>query len=71
MTVPAGWVRGVSVTGLGAAFLTAITVQAAAIAQSWGSRYWAPGCAFAAAVCLAALAGLRRPLWPAAAGLVL
>lgn len=71
MTVPAGWVRGASVTGLGAAFLTAITVQAAAIAQSWGSWYWAPGCAFAAAVCLTALAGLRRPLWPAVAGLVL
>ncbi|MFG2015302.1 sensor histidine kinase [Actinomadura geliboluensis] len=71
MTVPAGWVRGASVTGLGAALLTAITVQAAAIAQSWGRWYWAPGCAFAAAVCLTALAGLRRPLWPAVAGLVL
>lgn len=71
MTVPAGWVRGVSVTGLGAALLMAITVQAAAIAESWGSRYWAPGCAFAAAVCLTALAGLRRPLRPAVAALVL
>ncbi|MEU8347500.1 sensor histidine kinase [Spirillospora sp. NPDC048832] len=69
MTVPGGWVRSVSMAGLGAAFLVAITVQAAAIAQSWGSWYWIPGCAFAAAVCLMALAGLRRPLWPAVAAL--
>ncbi|MGP4029349.1 sensor histidine kinase [Actinomadura sp. 3N407] len=69
MTVPDGWVRGVSAAGLGAVFLAAITVQAAAIAQSWGAWYWVPGSVTAAAVCLPALLGLRRPLWPAVAGL--
>lgn len=69
MTVPGGWVRGVSVAGLGAVFLTAIAVQATAIAQSWGPWYWIPGSVSAAAVCLPALLGLRRPLWPAVAGL--
>ncbi|MFG2089083.1 MULTISPECIES: sensor histidine kinase [unclassified Spirillospora] len=68
MTVPGGWVRGVSVTGLGAVFLTAIAVQATAIAQSWGAWYWVPGSVSAAAVCLPALPGLRRPLRPAIAG---
>ncbi|MFA1546920.1 sensor histidine kinase [Actinomadura chokoriensis] len=65
MTVPRGWVRGVSVAGLGAVLLTAIIVQAAAIAQSWGAWYWVPGSVSAAVACLAALRGLRRPLRPA------
>ncbi|MFD0541167.1 hypothetical protein ACFQY7_52390 [Actinomadura luteofluorescens] len=62
MTDPGAWGRRVSVAGLGAVFLAAIIVQAAAIAQSWGSWYWAPGSAAAAAVCVPALLGLRCPL---------
>ncbi|MFA1540880.1 sensor histidine kinase [Actinomadura monticuli] len=69
MTVPGRWVRGVSAAGLAAVLLAAIIVQAAAIAQSWGSRHWVPGSVFAAAVCVPALLGLRRPLRPAVAGL--
>ncbi|MFE7330031.1 sensor histidine kinase [Streptomyces sp. NPDC057565] len=69
MTITGGWGRVVSVAGLGAVLLAAIAVQAAAIAQSWGSWYWMPGCVCAAAVCLSALLGLRRPLRPAVAGL--
>ncbi|MFD0905341.1 sensor histidine kinase [Actinomadura sediminis] len=69
MTSPAHWVRGASVTGLGAVFLAAIAVQSAAIGQTWGAWYWAPGAAFAVAVCLAALAGRPRSPWPPAAGL--
>ncbi|MEU8802038.1 sensor histidine kinase [Spirillospora sp. NPDC048819] len=69
MTVPGGWVRGVSAAGLGAVFLTAIAVQSTAIARSWGAWYWVPGSVCAAAVCLPALLGLRRPLRPAVAGL--
>ncbi|MEV4002205.1 histidine kinase [Actinomadura sp. NPDC049753] len=71
MTDPGGWGRGVSVAGLGVVFLAAITAQAVAIAQSWGSWYWVPGGVSAAAVCVPALLGLRRPLWPAAAGFAL
>ncbi|MEV5827610.1 histidine kinase [Spirillospora sp. NPDC052242] len=71
MSVPGGWVRGASTAGLGAVFLAAIAVQALAIAQSWGSWYWVPGAVSAAAVCGPALLGLRRPLWPAVAALVL
>ncbi len=69
VTVPGGWVRGVSMAGLGAVFLAAIAVQAAAIAQTWGAWYWVPGSVSAAAVCLPALLGLRRPLRAAVAGL--
>ncbi|MFI0349217.1 sensor histidine kinase [Actinomadura sp. 9N407] len=69
MTGSGGWVRFASVTGLGIVFFAAIAVQAAAIAQSWGSWYWVPGGVFAVAVCLPALLGLRRPLWAAVAGL--
>ncbi|MEU8121976.1 sensor histidine kinase [Spirillospora sp. NPDC049024] len=68
MTVPGGWGRGASVAGLAAVFLAAIAVQAAAIAQTWGGWYWAPGAVSAAVVCVPALLGLRRPLWPAVAG---
>lgn len=68
VTDPGAWGRRVSVAGLGAVFLAAIFVQAAAIAQSWGSWYWAPGSAAAAAVCVPALLGLRRPRWPTVAG---
>lgn len=59
--------RGASVAGLGAVFLAAIAVQAMAIARSWGAWYWLPGAVAAAAVCLLALPGLRRPLWPTVA----
>ncbi len=69
VTVAEGWGRVASVAGLGAVLLAAIAVQAAAIAQSWGSWYWTPGSVCAAVVCVPALLGLRRPLWPAVAGL--
>lgn len=68
MTDPGAWGRGVSVAGLAAVFLAAITAQAVAITRSWGSWYWVPGGVAAAAVCVPALLGLRRPLWPAVAG---
>lgn len=67
MTDPGAWGRGASVAGLGVVLLAAITAQAVAIAGSWGSWYWVPGCVAAAAVCVPALLGLRRPLRPAVA----
>ncbi|WP_131739977.1 sensor histidine kinase [Actinomadura roseirufa] len=48
-------------TGLGALFLTAVTVQALAVATSWGAEYWPPGSAAAASVCVLAL---LRNRWP-------
>jgi signal transduction histidine kinase len=69
VNVPRRWRRAVSDAGLGAVFLVAIAGQAAAIAQTWGAWYWAPGAAFAVAVCLPALLGRRRPARPAAAAL--
>ncbi|WP_141577827.1 sensor histidine kinase [Actinomadura sp. WMMA1423] len=68
MTDPRSRGRGAAVAGSALVFLAAIIVQAAAIAQSWGSWYWVPGSATAAVVCVPALLGLRRPLWPAVAG---
>ncbi|TDD79157.1 sensor histidine kinase [Actinomadura rubrisoli] len=68
MTVQ-GWTRVASTAGLGTALLTAISVEALAVTQSWGAWYAAPGAVSAAAVCSLTLAGRRRPLWPAVAAL--
>ncbi|MFF9566315.1 sensor histidine kinase [Streptomyces sp. NPDC014685] len=68
MIIAGGWNRVVLMAGLGVVLPTAIVVQAVAIAQSWGSWYWVPGSVGATVVCLAAWAGLRRPLRPAVAG---
>ncbi|MFI0445006.1 sensor histidine kinase [Actinomadura sp. 6N118] len=72
MIVPERWARGACVTAVGAAFLTAIAMQALAIAQSWGAWYWVPGSLSAVAVCLLALLtllGRGRSPWPAISGL--
>ncbi|MEO3776532.1 sensor histidine kinase [Micromonospora sp. B11E3] len=54
---------------LGGAFGVAILVEAVAIAQSWGVRYWLFGGAAAAVVCLLALLRRWHRGWLAAAGL--
>jgi signal transduction histidine kinase len=59
----------VSTAGLGLVFLTAIAVQAAAIAQTWGGGYWRLGAGAAVVVCLLALLRRRQVLWTAIAGL--
>jgi signal transduction histidine kinase len=53
---------------LGAGFLAAIAVEAAAVAQSWGGRYWLIGGTAAVVVCLLALLRRRQRLWTALAG---
>jgi signal transduction histidine kinase len=50
-------------------FLAALVVEAIAIAQSWGARYWLLGGAAAVLVCLLALLRQRQRAWTAAAGL--
>ncbi|MGC1210847.1 MAG: sensor histidine kinase [Micromonospora sp.] len=56
--------------GLGLGFATAIAVQAAALAGSWGGRYWWFDCAVGVAVALLALVRRRHRGWTAVAGLV-
>ncbi|MGK5557527.1 sensor histidine kinase [Actinomadura kijaniata] len=63
------WTRGASAAGLGVVFAAAITVQAAAIAQTWGVAYGLPGGAAAAVVCVLALLRGRGRAWTAVAGL--
>ncbi len=61
---------GVAATaGLAVVFLAAIGIEAAAIAQTWGARYWLAGGAGAAVVCVLALVRRRQRAWAAAAGL--
>ncbi|MBA8957637.1 sensor histidine kinase [Actinomadura namibiensis] len=60
--------RRASVVGSGAAFATVITVQSAAVAQTWGAAYALPAGAAAAVVCVLALLR-RRPGWAPFAGL--
>ncbi len=62
-------VRIATATGLGALFLVALVIQAVAIKQSWGARYWLLGAAAAVAVCLLALFRRRHRAWTAVAGL--
>ncbi|MFI2211485.1 sensor histidine kinase [Streptomyces sp. NPDC020141] len=69
MIVPDRWARVVPAVGLGVVFLTAIAVQALALAQTWGSSSWAPGAVASAAVCGLALIRGRARTWTAVAGL--
>ncbi|GLF94846.1 sensor histidine kinase [Streptomyces yaizuensis] len=69
MTIPHRWVKGASTAGLGAVFLTAIVIQAFALAQTWGGASWVPGSVATAVVCALALARHRELTWTAAAGL--
>ncbi|MGW6456433.1 sensor histidine kinase [Streptomyces sp. NPDC055078] len=69
MTVPNPWGGVVSTVGLGLTFLAAITVQAAALAQTWGAASWIPGAAASVAVCGLALTRRRGRIWTAVAGL--
>ncbi|MEU6075418.1 sensor histidine kinase [Micromonospora sp. NPDC047074] len=55
--------------GLAAVFLAAIGIEAVAVAQTWGARYWLAGGAAAVAVCALALVRRRHRAWTAAAGL--
>jgi len=54
--------------GLAVVFLAAIGIQAEAIAQSWGARYWLAGGAAAVVVCVLALVRRRQRAWAAVAG---
>jgi len=55
---------GVAATaGLAVVFLAAIGIQAAAIAQTWGARYWLAGGAAAVVVCVLALVRRRQRAW--------
>lgn len=66
------WVRlfGVATTaGLAVAFLAAIGIQAVAIAQTWGARYWPAGAAAAVVVGVLALVRRRQRTWATVAGL--
>jgi signal transduction histidine kinase len=61
---------GVAATaGLAVAFLAAIGIEAVAIAQTWGARYWLAGGAAAVVVCALALIRRRQRAWAAVAGL--
>jgi signal transduction histidine kinase len=55
--------------GLAAVFLAALGIQAVAIAQSWGTRYWLAGGAAAVVVCVLALARRWQRAWVAVTGL--
>lgn len=70
-----GWSRGLtaaaSTAGLGVVLLAAIGVEAVAVAQSWGARYWLFGGAAAVVVGLLALLRGRQRLWPALAGVTI
>ncbi|MEV4481483.1 sensor histidine kinase [Micromonospora coxensis] len=58
----------VATAGLAVAFVAAIVVQAVAIAQTWGARYWLAGGTAAVVVCLLALVRHRQRTWTAVAG---
>ena len=55
--------------GLGVAFLVALVVEAIAIAETWGARYWLLGGSAAVVVCLLALLRRWHRGWLAVAGL--
>ncbi|SCK55205.1 MULTISPECIES: sensor histidine kinase [unclassified Streptomyces] len=67
--VPARWARAVPTLGLGITFLAAITVQAVAVAQTWGVASSIPGALAAALVSALALTRRRNRTWTAVAGL--
>ncbi|MGB2571749.1 sensor histidine kinase [Micromonospora citrea] len=58
----------VATAGLAMAFVAAIVVQAVAIGQTWGARYWLAGGTAAVVVCLLALVRHRQRTWTAVAG---
>jgi signal transduction histidine kinase len=59
---------GVAATaGLAVVFLAAIGIEAVAIAQTWGARYWLAGGAAAVVLCVLALVRRQR-MWAAVAG---
>ncbi|MGW4498305.1 sensor histidine kinase [Micromonospora sp. NPDC004336] len=60
--------QAAATAGLAVAFLVAIVLQAVAIAQTWGPRYWLAGGAAAVAVCGLALLRHRQRAWTAVAG---
>ncbi|MFG1780521.1 sensor histidine kinase [Micromonospora sp. NPDC049048] len=55
--------------GLAVVFLAGIGIEAVAIAQTWGARYWLAGGTAAVAVCALALVRRRHRAWAAVAGL--
>jgi signal transduction histidine kinase len=61
--------RAATATALAVAFLVALVVEAIAVAQSWGARYWLLGGTAAVVVCMLALMRRRQPAWTAVAGL--
>lgn len=64
-----GWWGTAAQVGLGCGFAVALTVQAAAIAVSWGGGYWWFGAVVGALVCGLALLRRYQRLWTAVAGL--
>ncbi|MDW5326631.1 histidine kinase [Plantactinospora sp. KLBMP9567] len=74
MNVPkrlAGRARVAAEAGLGILFVAALVDTAAALAASWGGRYWLFDCAAGAVAGGIALARRRHRLWTAVAGLTL
>ncbi|MGW5671273.1 hypothetical protein ACWEVO_25550, partial [Micromonospora sp. NPDC003776] len=69
MEDPDRWTAAAEV-GLGLGCATAIVVQAAAVAGSWGGPYWLFGCAVGTVVTVLALVRRRHRGWTAVAGLV-
>ncbi|MFK3979573.1 sensor histidine kinase [Micromonospora sp. NPDC050397] len=67
---PAGTAAIIVSIGLGSVFLAAIVIEAIAIAQSWGARYWLLGGAAAVVVSLLALLRHRQRIWTAVAGVM-
>ncbi|MER5768205.1 sensor histidine kinase [Streptomyces sp. NPDC001985] len=69
MITPERWVRALPAAALGSVFLLVISVQALAIAQTWGGLFWVPGAATGALVCALALIRHRKRTRTAVAGL--
>ncbi|MGI5520079.1 sensor histidine kinase [Micromonospora sp. CA-259024] len=61
--------RAAATAGLAVVFLAVIGIEATAIAQTWGARYWLAGGAAAVVVCVLALVRQRQRAWAAIAGL--
>lgn len=70
VAIPKRWVSVFSTVGLAVAFLTAIAVQAVALAQTWGAASWVPGAAASVVVCGLALLRHRERTWTSVVGLV-
>ncbi|MFD8934096.1 sensor histidine kinase [Streptomyces sp. NPDC059578] len=70
MTSTNRWTKVAATAGAGGVFLAAIAVQWAALAQTWGAAYGAPGAAVAVVVCVLALVRHRERTRTAVAGLL-